>query len=59
MYVSTAYVHPETKDLHEEIYTAPMEPDQVINAVDTMTSDQLEQLMKRQVNSLTMNRVFK
>ena len=50
MYVSTAYVHPETKDLHEEIYTAPMEPDQVINAVDTMTSDELEQLMKRQVN---------
>jgi hypothetical protein len=53
VYVSTAYVHPERKDLHEEIYTSPMEPDKVINAVDTMTSEELDQLMKRYVNSFT------
>jgi len=39
--------------LHEEIYTSPMEPDKVINAVDTMTSEELDQLMKRYVNSFT------
>ena len=47
MYASTAYVHPDKKVLREEIYDSPIEPQELIDSVDSMSPDQLEQLMNK------------
>jgi hypothetical protein len=43
VYVSTAYIHPEQKILGEEVYSSPIEPQKLIDAVDWMTPEQLDQ----------------
>jgi hypothetical protein len=40
-------VHPDKKILREEIYAAPIEPQELIDSVDSMSSEQLEQLMNK------------
>ena len=47
MHVSTCYIHLDKPELDEVIYAPPIEPQQLIDAVESMNSAQLHDLIDR------------